>query len=205
MRDRLRPALADLETGAVYPDLILTDFDHHAYCLETWCGDAPDTIAREYAEILADFRPRPFWHGALAALASPFPAGCSPRRSPTGIVEEKRYNLAFRLGVISHYAADVNVPYHTVPYVEPLKTRHLANLDRLAAAPDGRTDDLAADLRSFAIGQAHAAREDLATVDQPSLSHDSPRYWSAVDRSYSRAVNAVADIWYTILTRVTGE
>lgn len=39
-------------------------------------------------------------------------------------------------------------------------------------------------------------------MDDPAVAHDSGPYRAAVDRSYSRAVNAVADLWYSLLLRV---
>ena len=58
------------------------------------------------------------WKGCEAALV--FPAGCSSRATP-----EEETTLPFKLGEVSPYLADVNVPYPAVPYVEPLQTRHL--------------------------------------------------------------------------------
>lgn len=206
MRSFLEPSLGDLRAGSVRPDFIAGDDAHHLYCLEDSCGDAPDHLAAQYERLLADFR-RPGRRGPLlSTIALLFPAGCS---SPGAAGPDGTGTLAFRLGVLAHYLADVCVPYHTVPYVEPAKSRHLrfeleveGNFDRVALALDGRTDDIGPTLREYAIGLARAARTDLAVVDDPAESHGSDRYRAAVDSSCSCAVNAVADLWFAVLTRV---
>lgn len=201
LRDALRPDLAALQRGSVYPDLVLLDFDHHAWCPDADCGDAPDHLAAGFAQLVRDFPRRPPWVRALAALPALVPAGCAPHRA------EETETLAFRLGILAHYLADVCEPYHAVPYVEPVATRHLAFerevdlwLPRLHAAFDGANDDIGGQVAAFAIEQARAARADLAAIDVPGPRTE--RFAAAVDRSYSRAVNAVADLWYALLVRV---
>lgn len=201
-------SLADLREGAVYPDTILVGGEHHLYCIETYCGDAPETVAAEYRELLEDFRRAGPLDLLAAAAAALFPAGCSAKRDDTGLDPARAGNLAFRCGAATHYLADLSVPYHTLPYVEPVKTRHLAFenevdalLPGLAAEGDG-LDDLGGDPAGAAIASARAARAELALVDDPAVDHASAAYRDAIARCYGRAVNAVADLLYSVLIRL---
>jgi hypothetical protein len=202
LREALRPRLEDLKKGSVYPDVILMDFEHHAWCPASLCGDAPDFVAASFSALLRDEAPRPGWARLLAALPAIVPAGCAPRAAA-----DPTESLAFRLGVISHYLADAGEPYHTVPFVEPVATRHLAferevdaGLDRLRPTFDGRHDDVAGRVRSLVVELALEANGELAAID--ARGPRTPRFQEAVDRAYSRCVNAVADLWYALLTRV---
>lgn len=207
MRASLEPSLGELREGSVRPDFISGDGGHHMYCLETACGDAPDHLSEQYAKLLTDFR-RASWPSYLfSGIALLFPAGCSPGSNTAG--PDGGGTLAFRLGMLAHYIADISVPYHTIPYVEPAKSRHFLfeleadnRLGQVNPAFDGRNDDIGPALREYAIGLAREARTDLAVVDDPAESHNSARYRAAVDRSYARAVNAVADLWFAALSRV---
>lgn len=202
-------SLADLQEGSTYPDTIVVGSEHHLYCIETDCGDAPATVAAEFREIVEDFRAVGALDVLAAAAAALFPAGCSAKRDDTGLDPALAGNLAFRLGAIAHYLADMSVPYHTLPYEEPVKTRHLAFEDEvdallpgLAAAWDGRLDDIGGDPAGATVASARAARGELAIVDDPAIDHASAAYRDAVARCYGRAVNAVADLWYSLLLRL---
>jgi len=210
-RERLRPFAADLADGSTYPDTIVVGGEHHLWCPDSDCGDAPAWIAAEYARLLADFRGTTAGGVLAAMLAVLVPAGCSSGggADPLGLDPELDANLGFRLGALGHYLADLAVPYHTVPYEPPWKERHLAfeeeveeRVGTLAAAFDGRRDDVGADPAGYAVGLAEASRRELPLVDDPRIGHGSPRYRDAVDRCYARAANAVADLWSSLLSRL---
>jgi len=210
-REILRPSAGRLAEGSTFPDTIVVGGEHHLWCPDSPCGDAPDWIAREYARLLADFRERRASDPLALLLAVLVPAGCSSSSSadPLGLDPELDADLGFRLGAIGHYLADLAVPYHTVPYALPWKERHLAfedeaeaRLAELTASFDGRRDDVGADPAGYAIGLAEASRRALPVVDDPRIDHRSARYRDAVDRCYARAVNAVADLWSSILARL---
>lgn len=207
MRDRLGQ-LADLQSGTLYPDSINTGREHHIYCPDGSCGDAPATVAGGFRAIVADFRSTGLLDILAAIPAALLPAGCSSRADadPDPIRDG---NLAFRLGVVAHYLADVNVPYHTIPYTAPAQIRHPffenefdVRFSDVTATFDGRFDDVGGDPAAATAACAGAAHEVLPFVDDPGTDHASARYRDTVAGCYGRAVNAVADLWYSVLLRL---
>jgi hypothetical protein len=81
---RLSPYLDEIIEGSTAPDRIYRDFDNHIYHVNGSKGKGPEKIREKYLEIVRLIQDKKPWR-----------------------------LIAFQLGVLSHYIADLNQPLHT--------------------------------------------------------------------------------------------
>ncbi len=204
MKARLEGGAGDLESGIIYPDVYLQDFDNHYCCPDGTCGHAPAKVGEAFEDILADF-PGKGVVRFLAALASLLPVGCSGDGGPSGPESD---NLPLRLGIVAHYLSDVSSPLHTT--MDPLyEDRHSAieaaidrRVDDIVLTFDGALTDMGGDPAGFVVAAAVAASADLPLLQDFSGGALPDGLMPMIDRRYSRAVNGVADLWYSLLSRL---
>lgn len=81
---KLIPYMEEMLNGSVAPDRVYRDFDNHVFHVHGNKGKGPEKIRQKYLEIV-------------------------------NLIQEKRpwRLIAFELGVLSHYIADLNQPLHT--------------------------------------------------------------------------------------------
>ncbi len=81
---KISPYIDELLKGSVAPDRVYRDFDNHVFHIHGNKGKGPDKVRQKYLEII-------------------------------NLIQEKRpwRLIAFELGVLSHYIADLNQPLHT--------------------------------------------------------------------------------------------
>ncbi len=81
---KLIPYLDELLEGSVAPDKVYRDFDNHIFHVHGNKGKGPEKVREKYYEIISLIQEKKPWR-----------------------------LIAFQLGVLSHYIADLNQPLHT--------------------------------------------------------------------------------------------
>lgn len=81
---KLMPYIDEMLNGSIAPDRVYKDFDNHVFHIHGNKGRGPEKVRQKYLEIVS-------------------------------LIQEKRpwRLIAFELGVLSHYIADLNQPLHT--------------------------------------------------------------------------------------------
>lgn len=208
MRRGLEASSGEISDGSVHPDIELQDWENHYTCPDGSCGNAPRHVAASFDSIVRDFSGGPS-EGLGFLIAALFPAGCSSKSSPAGPTPEPPpESLAFRLGVIAHYMADVNAPYHAAPLEALPLDEHLAfeldvdqRLGGIAFTFDGRYRDVGGDPAGFVLESSALTRRDLGRLLVMGEGREKALQ-ALIRRRYDRAVNDVVDLWYSILKRL---
>ena len=81
---KIVPYMDELLEGSVAPDRVYKDFDNHIYQVDNKKGKGPEKVREKYLEIVSLIQSKRPWR-----------------------------LVAFQLGVLSHYVADLNQPLHT--------------------------------------------------------------------------------------------
>lgn len=209
MRAELAADSTDVSEGMLYPDFTLRDLENHAWCPDGSCGSAPQKIDAEYREILSDFGGRSLTR-AVAAVLLLLPAGCSSGSGDTvGPSPDQARSLSFRLGLVAHYLADLNQPYHTVKSEGAYGEEHdvfEAHVDDVVRSLnfrfDGSYTDIGDNVSGFAMNSARASHAELELISASAGAPDDALFNEVAERRFSQAVNDVVDLWYSILIRV---
>ncbi len=203
-QDRFGPFKKTMMNGAIDPDRLIKDFQNHVYHVHTSRPDtyrtAPDRLQELFDTILGLFHGKehlPISGKALKAYLKHPPA-------PRSRDEE----IAYQLGLLSHYIADLNQPLHTDgaeidpaehEYHDLFEREVESQLSKISLPPIKPAP--VTDIKQRVVEMTKAANEGYRSIGE--AYRQGNRIYDLqplVQKQYAASVQQVMDFWYGAFT-----
>lgn len=171
---RIIPYKSEILEGSLAPDRVYRDFQNHIYDFKTRKGGGIEKVRGKYYQIISLIRERKPWR-----------------------------LIAFELGVLSHYIADLNQPLHTSSSYEEKEFHSKYEKDAEQTVPRKvKALNFISKPAYYIFNSARAAHFFYYDIEK---SYNSKNGWRSVysltQKQVDKSVEDVANYWYSIWIR----